>query len=266
MSLIRLGRQFLKWSLLDEAISELEFALQYDNKSGDAYEALGRAFLKRGSIKEAIELLQTGCKSISTLADLWQLLGRAFYRDGRLKESIGAHQRALKINRSYDEAHISLAICYLQILVEDIDEKIMTKIPCKGLENHASFTMGHLVSASALISKYLKGPYDISPEWEDLFRRKGPGDPRFPELDTSLNPAKNELLEKLAEQHKIVENLINDLEDDRFNEISKWRFDNYLPTLGDLLFFMCVTHESMHLGQLAAWRRAMGFDSALGKL
>ncbi|MDX1701450.1 MAG: DinB family protein [Melioribacteraceae bacterium] len=155
---------------------------------------------------------------------------------------------------------------YASILVEDIDNEIMTASPSKGLENHASFTLGHLVSASALISKYLKGPYDIYPEWEDLFRRKGPGDPKLPETDASLYPHKNELLEKLSEQHKIVENLINNLEDDQFNEISKWRFDNYLPTLGDLLFFMCVSHESMHLGQLAAWRRAMGFDSALGKL
>lgn len=155
---------------------------------------------------------------------------------------------------------------YALILVEDIDNEIMSKTPCKGLENHASFTLGHLVSASALISKYLNGPYDINPEWEELFRRKGPGDPKLPETDSSLYPHKNELLDGLTEQHKIVEELIIDLEEEGFHEQTKWRFDKYFPKMGDLLYFMCVTHESMHLGQLAAWRRGMGFDSALGKL
>ena len=124
---------------------------------------------------------------------------------------------------------------YASKLVEDIDNDLMTVTPGKGLENHAAFTLGHLVSASALISKYLKGPYNIYPEWEDLFKRKGPGDPKLPEKDSSLYPHKNELLDKLLEQHKIVEDLIIDLDDNRLNEPSQWRFDDHFPTLGDLL-------------------------------
>lgn len=67
-------------------------------------------------------------------------------------------------------------------------------------------------------------------------------------------------------KHETVEKLIKDLPEHRLQEKTDWRFSNYFPKLGDLIMFMCVTHESMHLGQLAGWRRVLGYDSALGKL
>lgn len=157
-------------------------------------------------------------------------------------------------------------LLYAHELVADLEENMMTKKPSKGFENHPAFTLGHLASAAALISKYLGGNYNFDSEWESLFRRKGPGDPKKPDTNIAKYPKKEELLDVLTNQHKLVEGLISKLDIERFNEPTKWRFDSYFPTLGDLLFFMCITHESMHLGQLAAWRRAMGLPSALAKL
>ena len=148
----------------------------------------------------------------------------------------------------------------------DVEENLMTQSPSNGLENHPAITVGHLVSAAALTSKYLGGSYEFNSEWEKLFRRKGPGDPRMRELNIALYPEKEHLLKELTNQHKLVEGLILKLDDRRFNEPTKWRFDRHMATRGDLLFFMCVTHESMHLGQLAGWRRAMGIPSALAIL
>lgn len=34
------------------------------------------------------------------------------------------------------------------------------------------------------------------------------------------------------------------------------------PTVGDMLLMLLVKHESVHLGQLSAWRRAMGLPPA----
>lgn len=160
----------------------------------------------------------------------------------------------------------SFNLLYAEQLVSDIDNDLMAKSGGSGLENHPAFTLGHLITASALTSKYLNGAYDISPEWESLFRRTGPGDPKMPDSNVELYPSKNQLLGKLTEQHKLVEGLIKELNEERFSEQTKWRFAKYMPTLGDLLYFMCITHESMHLGQLAGWRRAMGLSSALAKL
>ena len=49
----------------------------------------------------------------------------------------------------------------------------------------------------------------------------------------------------------------------KLSENIKWRFSKYMPTALDLIVFMCINHEAMHLGQLAAWRRAMKLPSAL---
>lgn len=155
---------------------------------------------------------------------------------------------------------------YAKQLVKDVDESMMTHTPCNGLENHPAFSLGHLVTAAALTSKYLDGPYELDSKWETLFRRKGPGDPRKPSMDVTNYPSKKELLNALSTQHNLVESLITNLDNDRFNEATKWRFQTYMPTLGDLLFFMCVSHESMHLAQVAAWRRAMNLPSALAEL
>ena len=39
-----------------------------------------------------------------------------------------------------------------------------------------------------------------------------------------------------------------------------------LPTLADSTLFMAISHEAMHLGQLAAWRRGQGLPSAMLEL
>ena len=155
---------------------------------------------------------------------------------------------------------------YAHALVIDVDHETMTQAPHQGLENHPAFTLGHLVSGAALTVKYLGGAYDLDPAWEQTFKRKGPGDPRLPDANAAAYPSKNELLAELARQHARVEAHIRELDEAQWNAPAKWRFHSDMPTLGDLLIFMCLTHESMHLGQLAAWRRAMGLPSALATL
>lgn len=155
---------------------------------------------------------------------------------------------------------------YSYELVIDLNDSMMTTTPGKGFENHPAFTIGHLVTAAALTAKYLGGAFELKPGWEELFRRKGPGDPRIPDTHSDLYPNKEELLAELTKQHRQVEDLILKLDEKRYNEPAQWRFSDHMPTLGDLLFFMCISHENMHLGQLAAWRRAMNLPSALARL
>ena len=40
------------------------------------------------------------------------------------------------------------------------------------------------------------------------------------------------------------------------NPLERWRAMN--PTVGDMIVTLMVKHESSHLGQLSAWRRALG--------
>ena len=157
-------------------------------------------------------------------------------------------------------------LAYAQALVAHVSEDEMTLIPAAGLVNHPAFTLGHLVSGSALVAKYLGGTYEMPEGWEALFLRRGPGDPRTPDMDTTKYPSKYELLDELEAQHEKVKALLLTVEDSMLNAPKKWRFSSMMPTLLDSIVFMCINHEAMHLGQLAAWRRAMGKDSALAAI
>lgn len=155
---------------------------------------------------------------------------------------------------------------YAKTLVNDLSEDQMTTIPSKGLGNHPAWTIGHLVSGSADLARDLGAEFKMPDKWNELFTRQGPGDPRKPDLDKKKYPSKQLLITELENQHNKVKVLLENIEESKLNEPLRWRFSNFMPTLGDLVAFMCINHESMHLGQLAAWRRAMGLDSALASV
>lgn len=157
-------------------------------------------------------------------------------------------------------------LTFAERLVSDVPQDKMSKAAGEGLENHPSFTLGHLATASAMTVEDLGGSYDVPEGWKNLFQRKGPGDPRKPDLDESLYPHKELLLAELKKQHELVKVTLQNAGNDFLMGPCKWRFHQYFPTLLDLVTFMCVSHESMHLSQLSAWRRAMGFPSALATL
>ena len=155
---------------------------------------------------------------------------------------------------------------YAKALIHDLTEEQMTIVPALGLDNHPAFTIGHLVAGSADLAHDLGAEFEMPANWAELFVRKGPGDPRKPDLDKSKYPSKLSLITELENQHKKVKRLLKDLEENKLNESLTWRFSNFMPTLGDLVTFMCINHESMHLGQLAAWRRSMRLESALASI
>ena len=150
-------------------------------------------------------------------------------------------------------------------LVEDIREEEMTTQP-NGIANHPAFTLGHLITATAISTKAIGGPYDVPEEWDALFKRRGPGDPRMPESDTGQYPSKEELIKELKRQADRLIGLIEGLKDEAFQADYPWKLHSYLPSLGGYLYFLCHIHHGWHIGQLAEWRRQMGYESALKKL
>jgi hypothetical protein len=157
-------------------------------------------------------------------------------------------------------------LSYAKKLVEDLSDEQMTFTPSGGLDNHPAFTLGHLVSGSAMLAEDLGEIFEMPDNWAELFLRKGPGDPRRPDPDRSKYPSKEILLSELQNQHEKVKSILNNIDKNKLNEKLMWRFSKLMPTLFDNVIFMCITHEAMHLGQLAAWRRAMNLSSALGSL
>lgn len=155
---------------------------------------------------------------------------------------------------------------YAKALVKDLSEGQMTIVPSQGLDNHPAWTIGHLVSGSADLARDLGGEFEMPDQWDDLFIRQGPGDPRKPDPEKKKYPSKQLLIAELENQHNKVKRLLQNINESELDKPLKWRFSNFMSTLGDVVVFMCINHESMHLGQLAAWRRSMGLDSALASV
>jgi len=163
-------------------------------------------------------------------------------------------------------------LLYAKALVADLAEGQCTEPGGPGLENHPAWTVGHLVTGSDLLAEDLGLGRDLPIGWRELFERRGPGDPRRPDPEAAAYPPMPELLAELERQHLRVEGawrakLAEEGQGGPGLAVPlEWRFGDILPTLGDAALFMAVGHEAMHLGQLAAWRRARGLPSALASL
>ena len=161
---------------------------------------------------------------------------------------------------------------YARALVADLTAAQCTQ-PCgPGLENHPAWTIGHLITGADLLAEDLGLERDLPAGWQELFERRGPGDPRLPVADPAAYPPLADLLAELERQHRRVEAIWREklqgpgAGGPALNDPFEWRYGDALPTLGDAVLFLAVSHEAMHLGQLAAWRRAQGLPSALNML
>lgn len=155
---------------------------------------------------------------------------------------------------------------YLEQLIADVPEEQMHMKPHRGLENHPAFTLGHLITAYANLYNNLTGEYILAPGFKEVFLRQGPGDPTLPSEDKSAYPTKAAMLAELDVQHNRLVKYLQNISQEKLNEKFEWRLGAYFPTYGNRVMFLCVNHYAMHNGQLAAWRRAMGYDSALAKM
>jgi hypothetical protein len=152
---------------------------------------------------------------------------------------------------------------YAEKLVVDVPGEMMCRGGGLGLENHPAFTLGHLVMGSAHAAEALGYELDAPEGWAELFDRTGPGDPRVPEHGGTHWPSRTMLLEELKRQHDRVAFGLGEVDAGVLARPVEWRLKDKMPTVGDLVSFLCTTHEASHLGQLAAWRRAMHMPSAL---
>lgn len=158
-----------------------------------------------------------------------------------------------------------LNMAYTSELVKDVREEDMTACP-GGFTNHPAFTIGHLVSANNLILKTLGHPMQMPDGWDALFRRKGPGDPTLPSQDKELYPRKEILMEELDRRAELIKAIIKSNSEIDLSRKFDWKLGNYMPTYGHFLFALLHHHHAWHIGQLAEWRRLMGYDSALSKV
>lgn len=139
-------------------------------------------------------------------------------------------------------------------LVADLRDDQMTAQPVPGVTmNHASWVLAHLNVYAPIASAMLRRePFDDPADHRYGRKSKVINDPRE-------YPAMSQLVSDYAMLHADTLAALDEADDAVFGEptpLERWR--NAQPRVGDMLVSLMVKHESTHLGQLSAWRRALG--------
>ena len=143
---------------------------------------------------------------------------------------------------------------YALRLVSDLSPEDFTAQPVRGrVLNHPAWVLSHLnvytpITAAMLRRKEFADPIEHRYGQKSEVTQDGSG----------YAPA-GELIEAYGAAHDDAERALIDADPGVFataNPLERWRAVH--PTVGDMLVTLMVKHESGHLGQLSAWRRAMG--------
>ena len=150
-------------------------------------------------------------------------------------------------------------LMYAETLVKDLSAEQMVEQP-NGVINHPAWSLGHLVVSANGLGSALGLESSLPDGWDKMFATGG-----IPSSDLSAYPSKDEILRELKAQHArntdAVKNVdLESLATPHPDENTR----KYFPTVGDMVTFLMTAHEMDHVGQIAAWRRAMGLGSATG--
>ena len=148
---------------------------------------------------------------------------------------------------------------FAKTLVKDLSADQMAQQP-SGVVNHAAWSLGHLVISADHLGQFVGLESALPSGWDETFTTGG-----IPSGDASVYPSKDELLTQLEEQHERNSTAVAAMDPAKFSEPHpNEKTREYFPTVGDMVIFLMTSHEMDPLGQLAAWRRAMGLGSTTG--
>ncbi|MEQ1825572.1 MAG: DinB family protein [Pirellula sp.] len=143
-------------------------------------------------------------------------------------------------------------IAYAKQIVADIEDAKMAEQPL-GM-NHPAWLLLHLSTAADYAASLLGGKGVCPPDWNDKADTKKPLT-----QDRKAYPSKEELVSTFEAAFRNAADLF---EKSSAESLSKPQqlgfFEKELPTVADMATFLIVAHTNLHLGQLSAWRRAMG--------
>jgi hypothetical protein len=151
---------------------------------------------------------------------------------------------------------VVLTLC--RRMLADIADEEMTFQPAPGM-NHPAWIIGHLAVTTDSAVKIVGGTPVCAEEWRAKF---GPGSTLV--ADRSAYPSKSELLAAFEAGHaRVMEGMAKVTEEHLSRPQPSRFFKEELPALGDMLLNLITAHPMLHLGQLSAWRRAMGLPGVI---
>lgn len=161
---------------------------------------------------------------------------------------------------TYIVACLRRTLGFADLLVKDIPADKFGHKPHPTM-NHPAFIMGHLSLYPNRIFRMIGQPQHIideKPGWVELFQAGSPcveQDGRY--------PAKDEIVAHYATGYNAAAAVVAQLPDEVFQRENpmEGRLKEVFPLVGMAANFLLNNHNMMHLGQISAWRRAMGLPS-----
>jgi hypothetical protein len=154
-----------------------------------------------------------------------------------------------------------MSINYAELLCADVPASKFGHMPHPKM-NHPAFNMGHLsLYPNRLLTMLgLESKVKEKEGWDLLFK----AGVECVE-DDGRYPGKEEIVAHYVDRYKTLIEALPDVSEESFARENpvEGRFKEILPTLGAVAIFMVTSHPMMHLGQISAWRRAMGMGSAM---
>ena len=139
-------------------------------------------------------------------------------------------------------------------LIAEIDPATVF-IPIAPGANHPAWQIGHLAWAGHQIVQMLGGEPGIDIEAYGKLFAGG----TQPVESATAYPTWREVIGAWHDAHRRVEAAAPAVDAAALGQPSPVeRMKDTLPTLGDFVSFLLANHESVHLGELAAWRRVRG--------
>jgi len=154
----------------------------------------------------------------------------------------------------------NMMLAYGQKLVADVPDEKMCAQPVPGqIMNHPAFLLGHLAWANDNRAAALSGQqptFAAKPGCKELF-----GMGAKPSTDRSAYPSKAELLKAFEAAHARLGEAAAKATPEALAEPTPEPMRARFPTVGAMVLGLMTSHFATHLGQLSAWRRAMGYPS-----
>lgn len=161
-----------------------------------------------------------------------------------------------------------LSLMYAERLLTGVSAKQFARLAQPGgvvvRSNHAAFVIGHLALYPPRIVANLNRPAGNAAYpagYEALFRA---GTECRDDPDGTIYPSMDELTSRFFDGYRTAIRAVREAPDDVFlaPNPAEGRMRELFPTIGAALDFYLSGHVQNHLGQISAWRRAMGMPAA----
>lgn len=144
------------------------------------------------------------------------------------------------------------SINYAKQVLADIDDQKFAERPLQ--LNPPGWLLLHLSTAADYASVLLGGTGVCPADWNARADTKKPVSSNRADY-----PSKEELVRYLESSYTHAADLLSKATPEQLASPQKLGFfEAELPTVGDMAGFLLVAHLNIHLGQLSAWRRAIG--------